>query len=257
MFNLSLFELTLFAVIALIVLGPEKLPLAARKLGKWYAFALHAKNRLSHNLMNELDLLETQNQIKAELEKLQQARAEFGSKLREIEKTVAANKTELAEMVRGDDGNPSSNPNSPSLGDTSNADIADTNNSVPANLASKPAAARAHHMSTTPLVGHFFLLGDYDKKRRLPRAPMLPNYHAETLLYQTRPDILQQFTAPITKASIAENTVDNNTADGMDDTQGDPANSNPSDARAKPPGSPPIPKPRPPKAKATPKRLKE
>ena len=36
MFNLGFFELLLFGMIALIVLGPDKLIYAAKTLGKWY-----------------------------------------------------------------------------------------------------------------------------------------------------------------------------------------------------------------------------
>ena len=37
MFDIGFSELLLFGVIALIVLGPEKLPQAARTAGQWYA----------------------------------------------------------------------------------------------------------------------------------------------------------------------------------------------------------------------------
>ncbi|RAV24614.1 twin-arginine translocase subunit TatB, partial [Staphylococcus warneri] len=37
MLNVGLSELFLFGIIALLVLGPEKLPQAARFAGKWYA----------------------------------------------------------------------------------------------------------------------------------------------------------------------------------------------------------------------------
>ena len=44
MFNVGMSELFVFGIIALLVLGPEKLPEAARFAGKWYAKLMHFVN---------------------------------------------------------------------------------------------------------------------------------------------------------------------------------------------------------------------
>lgn len=36
--------------------------------------------------------------------------------------------------------------------------------------------------NTKPMLHQWFIIGDYDKKRRLPNAPFLPNYQADRLL---------------------------------------------------------------------------
>ena len=60
MANLGFFELTLFGIIALIVLGPEKLPMTARTLGKWYGKFRRMSARLQSEFVSEIQLLEVQ-----------------------------------------------------------------------------------------------------------------------------------------------------------------------------------------------------
>lgn len=68
MFNLGLFELGLFGMIALIILGPEKLIATARTLGRWYGNFRRMSARLQSELVSELELTEVQNALKAEIE---------------------------------------------------------------------------------------------------------------------------------------------------------------------------------------------
>ena len=59
MFDIGFSELLLFGVIALIVLGPEKLPQAARTAGQWYAKLRRTVSTLQSEIEAELDLAET------------------------------------------------------------------------------------------------------------------------------------------------------------------------------------------------------
>ena len=136
MFNLGLFELLLFGMIALIVLGPDKLLVMARTLGRWYGKFRRLSARLQSEFVSEL-----------ELSKLQQ---EFQAELADIRRSEATLKSQLAEIQN-------------SLQHTTQKTIDEP---------------------TKPLHHHFFLLGDYDKKRRLPNAPFLPNHKADKLLHQ-------------------------------------------------------------------------
>lgn len=52
MFDIGFWELALIAVIGLIVLGPERLPGAARTLGRWVGRARMYANSLRHELEN-------------------------------------------------------------------------------------------------------------------------------------------------------------------------------------------------------------
>ncbi len=159
MFNLGLFELGLFGIIALIVLGPDKLPKAARTLGKYYALLVHAKNRLTHDMMTELELLETQEQIKKELATLRQSENAIKAQMMNLERSIAKNEQQIL-----------------SLDSTSPDSTADTS--------ANPQNPKAPYATTAPMTYRFFLLGDFDKKKRLPPAPFLPNTKAERLLYQ-------------------------------------------------------------------------
>ena len=58
MFDIGFSELLLFGVIALIVLGPEKLPQAARTAGQWYAKIRRTASTLQSEIEAELDLAE-------------------------------------------------------------------------------------------------------------------------------------------------------------------------------------------------------
>ena len=63
MFDIGFSELLLFGVIALIVLGPEKLPQAARTAGQWYAKIRRTVSTLQSEIEAELDLAETRQQM--------------------------------------------------------------------------------------------------------------------------------------------------------------------------------------------------
>ena len=57
MFDIGFSELLLFGAIALIILGPEKLPQAARTAGRYYAKFRRTVANLQSEIEAELDLL--------------------------------------------------------------------------------------------------------------------------------------------------------------------------------------------------------
>lgn len=139
MLNLGFFEIALFAIIALIVLGPDKLIIAARALGKWYGNFRRLSARLQSEFVSEFELAELQKELQAEIDKIKSSENELKSQIYELQNSLKE-QTKLPDPTQ------------------------------------KP--------TTIPLNNRFFLLGDYDKKRRLPNAPFLPNYQADKLLYQ-------------------------------------------------------------------------
>lgn len=176
MFNLGLFELTLFAIIALIVLGPDKLLLAARTLGKWYARFLHTKERLQRDIVNELNLLETQQQIQAELAKIRKAEADMQAQMQKLQGQINKNSQEIMHLT------------DPLASDTAPNTATDitlgTLKGNPETLHTPITTENTiENTATVPMNGRFFLLGDYDRHRRLPSAPFLPNRQADSLLY--------------------------------------------------------------------------
>lgn len=81
MFDIGFLELVLIAVLALLVLGPERLPHAARTAGRWVGKA----KRMASNLTEEVD-----RQLKAE--ELRERIKEAGDdiKVEEVQNTIQA-----------------------------------------------------------------------------------------------------------------------------------------------------------------------
>ncbi|KAA0930061.1 Sec-independent protein translocase protein TatB [Psychrobacter sp. ANT_H59] len=84
MFDIGFSELLLFGVIALIVLGPEKLPQAARTAGQWYAKLRRTVSTLQSEIESELDLAETRKQMQDELAKIRQTETDMKRELSEM-----------------------------------------------------------------------------------------------------------------------------------------------------------------------------
>lgn len=141
MFDIGFSELVLFGVIALIVLGPEKLPHAMRTAGRYYAKFRRTVSTLQAEIENELNLAEARRQMQEEITKIRENEADIQKQMDEL-------KSNLIHLQQ----------------------------SQFTNLDNIP---------TKPLFNQWFLLGEYDKKRRLPKPPFLPNYQADNLLNQT------------------------------------------------------------------------
>ena len=159
MFNLGLFELGLFGVIALIILGPEKLIITARTLGKWYGHFRRMSARLQSELVSELELTEVQNALNAQIDEIRASEAKLKTQIQQLQ-------TKLYQAEQ----------------------MARTNQNEILNHLQDGQDAQTDSINiqydTIPLTHQFFLLGDYDKKRRLPPAPFLPNHKADRLLYR-------------------------------------------------------------------------
>ena len=84
MFDIGFSELLLFGVLALIVLGPEKLPQAARTAGQWYAKLRRMISTLQSEIESELDLAETRKQMQDELAKIRQTETDMQRELAEM-----------------------------------------------------------------------------------------------------------------------------------------------------------------------------
>lgn len=148
MFDIGFSELLIFSALALIILGPEKLPQAARTAGQWYAKFRRTVANLQHDIETELDLAETRKQLQAELAKIRQTEAQIQQQmqalhgnLQQMQQQAAQNKTTY----------------------------------LPENIS---------QMANVPLAGRWFVIGDAEKMRRLPPAPRLPNLRADPLLNQ-------------------------------------------------------------------------
>ncbi len=72
MFDISFFELFITGVIALIVLGPERLPKAARTVGLWVGKAKQGFNSVKQEIDRELKVQEIKQELEEQKAKLEQ-----------------------------------------------------------------------------------------------------------------------------------------------------------------------------------------
>ena len=239
MFDIGFSELLLFGAIALIVLGPEKLPQAARTAGQWYAKFRRTVATLQSEIEAELDLAETRKQMQLELEKIRQAEVDMKREMEALRSSVSelqqhgkvpsmqAHNTQSANTTPslGHDTNAVSLPTEPLSHEPPSHEptnhLVEPTTDTTALLPTKPldnsldkpsdesyltetkaddyllsleADAEADEVAkdlhealfaaTEPMYYRWFLLSDYDRVRRLPNPPFLPNYQADPLLHQ-------------------------------------------------------------------------
>lgn len=194
MFDIGFSELLLFGAIALIILGPEKLPHAARTAGRYYAKFRRTVATLQSEIEAELDLAETRKQMQEEFAKIKQAEANMK---REME-ALRSSMNELQQHgtvppLQTEQNNPAST--SPIAEQVTSEQATNQYPLQAQNLEADEIAKDLHAavyaateanptQQTEPMYHQWFLLGDYDKQRRLPNAPRLPNYQADKLLNQ-------------------------------------------------------------------------
>lgn len=179
MFGIGFTELLLIAAIALLVLGPEKLPQAARTAGLWYGKLRRTLSSMQSDIEAELNLAEARKQMQEELAKIKDAEKNMHEQMQKMQQNIdnmQANtqqqiQTETdavtASLATSDDNDTTDQ--EATHQETTHQDIAPENQTDAA--------------PTLPLVEQFFLLSDYDKKRRLPSAPYLPNTQPDPLLH--------------------------------------------------------------------------
>lgn len=122
MFDIGFSEIVLIAVVALVVLGPEKLPKTARTLGHLFGRLQRYVNEVKRDVQRELEL--------DELKKLQQ---NVQSAAKEIETSMASATRDIEQNVRDVE-----------------AALSSTAESPPSPTAAAPAAPPAAPAASTP-----------------------------------------------------------------------------------------------------------
>jgi len=215
MFDIGFSELLLFGVIALIVLGPEKLPQAARTAGQWYAKIRRTVSTLQSEIEAELDLAETRQQMQKELAKIRQTEAEMRREMAEMRgnmkafesshspAAIASEASTNAENSKSDEARQNSHTQKQQSATPKAFDYAYASDEQPDTLENGQLSKRGHSgdnvddvnmsdnakaapvvqtITTRPWENMWFRLGAYDKARRLPMPPYVPNYKADALL---------------------------------------------------------------------------
>ncbi|WP_168393910.1 Sec-independent protein translocase protein TatB [Acinetobacter indicus] len=84
MLNIGMTELLFFGIIALLVLGPEKLPEAARFVGKWYGKIKRTISNVQNDIDRELRLSELREQMQQEMARIQELEQKMQSQMHEL-----------------------------------------------------------------------------------------------------------------------------------------------------------------------------
>ena len=95
MFDVGFSEIVVIMLVALVVLGPERLPVVARTMGRWWgrvqSYITRIKADVSANMELE-ELRQLERKIKAEADALersaQQAGSEVSQQMRQLEKEL-------------------------------------------------------------------------------------------------------------------------------------------------------------------------
>nr|EKY0404984.1 twin-arginine translocase subunit TatB [Acinetobacter baumannii] len=93
-------ELLCFAIIAILVLGPEKLPEAARFAGRWYVRLKRYITNLQNEIDQELRLSEFRKEMQEELNRIEALERKVQQQLEEIQKQQVSETLETTETAK-------------------------------------------------------------------------------------------------------------------------------------------------------------
>lgn len=198
MFNFSFYEMMVFGIIALIVLGPEKLPQAVRTVGTYYSKFRRTIGTLKAEMEAELDLAETRQLMEQELAKIRQSEAQMQKEMAQLRGSIQEfeqqQNSALKKQLSGKSDTTTTDTTSLSSHNSAkskeaNLDRPLVNDDAEVETDAAPNSGHITHQYVPPMTrpweNMWFLLGDYDRVRRLPPAPYLPNYTANPLLYNS------------------------------------------------------------------------
>lgn len=113
MFDIGFWELAVLGVIGLIVLGPERLPVVARTLGRWAGRARHYVNALTTELENEIAAEDIRKDVR-------RAREQIESETREFRESTEQAVSPLMEPIEGESERAASSNTDTDSGDEAN-----------------------------------------------------------------------------------------------------------------------------------------
>lgn len=207
MFDIGFSELLIFGAIALIVLGPEKLPQAARTAGQWYAKFRRTVSTLQSEIEAELDLAETRKKMQEELAKIRQAEADMKREMDALKGSIKqfqqSQDDSLKSPAKKQPALSSEHAEAPQVTAPQNQKSTDSDSLENPDSIDSDTHQQTPEL-TRPWENMWFRLGEYDKARRLPAAPWLPNYEAAALLH-----------APLDSTSLDSSALNQN-AHGAD-----------------------------------------
>ena len=106
MFDIGFWELTIIGVVALLVIGPEKLPRVARTAGMWVGRA----RRFVSSVKSDIDREIAADELKKTLAKQAESQSLYDI-IEETEKTIQDTKGQIADDVKPADASLTQKPN--------------------------------------------------------------------------------------------------------------------------------------------------
>ena len=89
MLDVGFSELLVFGIIALLVLGPDKLPEAARFVAKWYSKLKRLISNVQNDIDRELRLSELREQMQNEMQRIQELEQKMQVQMHELQQLSA------------------------------------------------------------------------------------------------------------------------------------------------------------------------
>lgn len=103
MFDIGFTEILSIMVVALVVIGPERLPKVARTMGQWWGRIQRYLNKVKQDVGSSIELeelRETQRKVEAEAAELEHSLADVGS---DLDHDLNMMQKELENSVRNQD----------------------------------------------------------------------------------------------------------------------------------------------------------
>jgi sec-independent protein translocase protein TatB len=97
MFDIGFSELILLGFVELIVLDPEKLPVAMRTLGRYYAKFKHTLTHIQDTFDQELKIAELREQMQQELQRIKQTELRMREELDKMNAELRKTKQDMIE----------------------------------------------------------------------------------------------------------------------------------------------------------------
>ncbi len=140
MFDIGFWELALMAVIGLIVLGPERLPVVARTIGTWVGRAKGYVRGLTSELEREIDVNDLRSQVKRAREQIESDTRETASQVKaSVDPNAPRSRAEATAQMTEKNAAPDDSKSSAEKSDT--VERVDT----PAGTSPNPVADAAKH----------------------------------------------------------------------------------------------------------------
>ena len=99
MFDVGFSELILLAIVALVVLGPEKLPHAARMAGAWLGRIRRTMTNIQMEIEKEVSAQEMRDRINQEIERLKTLSNPINDEIKAVEHTIHQHVNDASQSI--------------------------------------------------------------------------------------------------------------------------------------------------------------